>query len=108
MQHTHDHAYKLLFSEPELIIDLLQGFVDEPWVADLDFTTLEPVSASYITDDLRSRESDVIWRVKHREQCVCLSFTGVSVDHRSLYGRAPDGLFRLALSGSYQNQKSFV
>jgi len=59
-----DHAYKLLFSEPEIIIDLLQGFVHEQWVEALDFSTLEKVSGSYISDDLRSRENDVIWRVK--------------------------------------------
>lgn len=62
-----DHAYKLLFSEPELIIDLLQGFVHEPWVQALDFTTLERVISSYVSDDLRRRENDVIWRVKLHE-----------------------------------------
>ncbi len=46
MNKPHDHAYKLLFSEPEMIIDLLQGFVHEPWVSELDFTTLEIVSGS--------------------------------------------------------------
>ncbi len=66
MTKPHDSAYKLLFSEPEIIVDLLQGFVHEPWVKELDFNTLEKVSGSYITDDLRSREDDVIWRVQYR------------------------------------------
>ena len=53
---NHDHSYKLLFSEPEIIADLLHGFVHEDWVKELDFSTLEKVSGSYISDDLRARE----------------------------------------------------
>ena len=67
MKKDHDHAYKLLFSEPEIITDLLQGFVHEDWVAELDFSTLEKVSGSYVSDDLRAREDDVIWRVKYQQ-----------------------------------------
>jgi len=63
----HDSIYKLLFSEPQMVIDLLQGFVHEPWVEMLDFTSLEKVSGHYVTDDLRGREDDVIWRIKCRD-----------------------------------------
>jgi hypothetical protein len=38
----YDHAYKLLFSHPQMVADLLRGFVQEAWVQQLDFTTLEP------------------------------------------------------------------
>ncbi len=44
--------------------DLLRGFVREDWVEKLDFSTLEKVSGSYVSDDLRSRENDLIWRVR--------------------------------------------
>jgi len=70
MNQARDTAYKLLFSEPEIIIDLLRGFVREAWVDELDFSTLEKVSGSYITDDLRSREDDVIWRVRYRQNWI--------------------------------------
>jgi len=33
-----------------------------PWLAEIDFSTLQKVNGSYGTDDLRSREDDVIWR----------------------------------------------
>ncbi|MCP4679032.1 MAG: Rpn family recombination-promoting nuclease/putative transposase, partial [Deltaproteobacteria bacterium] len=59
-----DHSYKLLFSHPEMVRDLLQGFVLEEWVNDLDFSTLERVNGSYVADDLRDREDDVVWRVR--------------------------------------------
>ena len=35
----HDGGYRLLFSHPQMVRDLLHGFVDEPWVAELDFAT---------------------------------------------------------------------
>ena len=60
----HDHSYKLLFSHPEMVADLLRGFVLEDWVKDLDFNTLERVSGGYVADDLREREDDIVWRVR--------------------------------------------
>lgn len=60
----HDHAYKLLFSHAELVADLVRGFVHEDWVRHLDFATLEKVNGSYVVDDLREREDDVIWRAR--------------------------------------------
>lgn len=65
---SHDNSYKLFFSHPEMVADLLKGFVHEPWVAQCDFTTLEKVSGSYISDDLRDREDDLIWRIRWGEE----------------------------------------
>ena len=48
--------------------DLVKGFVRFDWVADLDFSTLEKVNGSYITDDLKERADDVIWRVKFQDE----------------------------------------
>jgi predicted transposase/invertase (TIGR01784 family) len=61
---SHDHSYKLLFSHPEMVADLLRGFVREDWVSQLDFETLEKVSGSFVADDLREREDDLIWRAR--------------------------------------------
>lgn len=60
---SHHQSYKLLFSHPEMVVDLLQGFVNEPWIAHCDFSTLDKVSGSYVSDDLRDREDDLIWRI---------------------------------------------
>jgi predicted transposase/invertase (TIGR01784 family) len=60
----HDNSYKLLFSHPRMVEDLLKGFVPEPWVDELDFSTLEVISGNYVADDLRDREDDIIWRVR--------------------------------------------
>jgi len=64
----HDNGYKLLFSHAETVADFLRGFVKEDWVQELDLSTLERVDGTYVSDDLRSRESDVVWRVSWRGQ----------------------------------------
>jgi hypothetical protein len=60
----HDSGYKLLFSHPQMVAELLRGFVRESWVETLDFETLERVGTSFISDDLRERHSDMIWRLR--------------------------------------------
>lgn len=60
----HDFGYKRLFSHPEMIRDLLLGFVPAEWVAELDFSTLEKYPTEFVDDRLRHRRSDVIWRVR--------------------------------------------
>lgn len=60
----HDLGYKYLFSKPELVRDLVMGFVDDDWLKSLDYSTLERVGGSYVSDDLRSRCNDIVWRVR--------------------------------------------
>ncbi len=66
----HDHSYKQLFSHAALVRDLLQGFVQEAWIDDLDLATLEKTQSSYVSDDLREREDDAIWRVRCRDEWI--------------------------------------
>lgn len=69
---THDPSYKLLFSHPRMVRDLLVGFIDDPWVDELDLDSLEQVSGSYVTEDLRDREDDILWRVRMRDRWLYL------------------------------------
>lgn len=62
----HDTGYRMLFSHPEMVADLLRGFVREDWVGQLDFSTLERVPATFVSDKRHKRESDVIWRLRWR------------------------------------------
>jgi predicted transposase/invertase (TIGR01784 family) len=64
MPHLFDASYKYLFSSPELVRDLIAGFIPDAWLQSLDYATLEKVPGSYVTDDLRHRADDVIWRVQ--------------------------------------------
>lgn len=67
----HDAAYKSLFSDPEMVASLLRDFVPESFVAELDFSTLERCSGSYVSDDLRERHDDMIWRVRWQGEIWC-------------------------------------
>ena len=61
---THGSSYKLLYSHVAMVRDLLQGFIPGAWIDELDLTTLEKCSGSYISDDLHDRADDLIWRVR--------------------------------------------
>jgi predicted transposase/invertase (TIGR01784 family) len=60
----HDPSYRLLFSHPRMVEDLLRGFVREDWTSRLDFSTLERVNGSFVSEDLKDRRNDVVWRVR--------------------------------------------
>ena len=62
----HDETCKTLFAFPRMVEDLLRGFVGGAWIDQLDFTTLEKLSADYVSDELRTRHGDTVWRVRHR------------------------------------------
>ncbi len=63
-----DRGYRKLFSHPEMVRDLLVGFVKEDWVNEVDLATLERANGSYISDGLREREEDSVWRVRFRDR----------------------------------------
>ena len=61
---VHDSGYKHLFSFRAMVADLLRGFIDDQWIEEVDFESLERQNQSFVTDNLREREDDVIWRAK--------------------------------------------
>ena len=63
LEKMHDETYKKLFAFPRVVEDLLRGFVVGLRVDDIDFSTLQKLSAEYVSDDLRKRHGDAVWRV---------------------------------------------
>ena len=61
---AHDTGYKLLFSHPQMVRDLLTGYMPGAWLSQADFTTLERVNASYVSENERQRHDDMVWRLK--------------------------------------------
>ncbi|SDW04067.1 Rpn family recombination-promoting nuclease/putative transposase [Thiocapsa roseopersicina] len=61
---AHDGGYKLLYSHVAMVRDLLHGCVPGDWIDQLDLKTLEKCSGSYVSDDLRDRADDLVWRVR--------------------------------------------
>ncbi|NCA91182.1 MAG: DUF4351 domain-containing protein [Gammaproteobacteria bacterium] len=72
MNQDDDASYKLIFAAPEVVRDLVLGFIPDAWLHGLDYSTLEKVPASYVADDLRQRSDDVVWRVKAGEDWLYL------------------------------------
>ena len=63
---TDDPAYKRLFSRPGMVRDLLEGFAAREWSGALDFASLTPLPADYVSEDLRRRHGDLVWKVRFR------------------------------------------
>ena len=68
MAAPHDTGYKLLFSHPEMVRDLLLGYVPGEWIGDADFSTLEHVNGSYVSESERQRHDDMVWRLKVKDR----------------------------------------
>ncbi len=66
--YSHDKSYKNIFSYAELVQQLVEGFLPTDISQLIDFTTLENVSASYITPAMKRRDDDVVWKVSMGEQ----------------------------------------
>lgn len=64
VHHIHDFGYKRLFSNVTIFRQLLENFVPEPWIKELDFSTAETIDHSFISDIYKETESDLIYRVK--------------------------------------------
>ena len=63
-----DASYKEFFSFPEMVEDLLKGFVQGAWMQKLDFSTLEQIHGSYVTKTFRQQHDDVVWRIRWGEE----------------------------------------
>ena len=62
-----DAGCKRLFSRPRMVEDLLRGFAAREWSGDLDFASLTPLPASFVSGDLRQRHGDLVWSVRFRD-----------------------------------------
>ncbi len=68
MPNIHDTGYKRLFSDKRIFRQLLETFVDLDWVKDIDFDSCELLDKSFVSDHYKETESDIIYKVKLREQ----------------------------------------
>ncbi|MBF0135548.1 MAG: Rpn family recombination-promoting nuclease/putative transposase [Magnetococcales bacterium] len=60
----HDLGYNKLFSQAQMVQDLINGFIREDWTKGLDFFTLEKVNPVYVSDDFRKRIDDLVWKIR--------------------------------------------
>ena len=64
MKSRGDMLYKQLFGHPEMVRDLLSGFVSTDWARALDVGAFERVNASYASERGRARHEDIVWRAR--------------------------------------------
>lgn len=67
MPTIHDSGYKKLFSNKVIFRQLLETFVTEDWVQELDFDNCETVDKSFISEHYKETESDIIYKVRLRD-----------------------------------------
>ncbi len=60
----HDKGYKKLFSNTTIFRQLLETFVPEPWIKEIDFKRCETLDKSFIADHYKETESDLIYKIK--------------------------------------------
>ena len=53
---THDSGYKMLFSNHEMVRQLLTSFVDEEWIHELEFESLVRIDKSFVSDRFEERD----------------------------------------------------
>ena len=54
--------------------DLLREYVQD-LAAEVELATLEHVAGSYVSEDWRDRESDLVWRVRSQINVLCARAT---------------------------------
>ena len=63
----HDSGYKKLFSNQTIFRQLLETFVNQEWVDNLDFASCEPLDKSFISEHYKETESDLIYKIQFHD-----------------------------------------
>ena len=60
----HDRGHKRLFSNPVILRQLLETCVDEPWVSELDFSSLEYLATEHVDRRLIASQNDMLFQIR--------------------------------------------
>ena len=92
----HDKRFKILLSNPKRFLDFLKDCVNMPWVGHLDKNTLKKSENSFILQDFKEKEADIVYEAMLNGNKIILY---ILLEHQSKVDyRMP---YRLAL---YQNE----
>ncbi|HPH02378.1 MAG TPA: Rpn family recombination-promoting nuclease/putative transposase [Spirochaetota bacterium] len=70
MSQGHDARYKWVFSHPLFVEKFLRSFVRLPFVKKLNFEAMERVDKEFVSEEFRTLESDIVYKVPYRESCI--------------------------------------
>ena len=68
----HDENYKRLFASKLMVEHLLRACLPDDLLAAADFSELDELSTEYVSDELRNRHGDTVWRLRLRAHWVYL------------------------------------
>ena len=91
VHHPHDHFFRESFSKPQIIRNFLQEYLPPALLAQIDLDTLALESGSYIDEELRAHQTDLLYRVQMTNQQSLWLY--LLFDHKS----APDQWVSLQL-----------
>jgi len=64
LNNQHDKGYKYLLSHKKVFIQLLRSFVKKDWVNEIDESSVMRINKSFILQDFKNKEADLIYRAK--------------------------------------------
>lgn len=64
----HDRGYKFLLSSRRIFLQLLNTFVKQGWVEEIDEENMMLVNKSFILQDFKDKEADLVYKIKVKEQ----------------------------------------
>jgi hypothetical protein len=70
IDNKHDKGYKYLLSAKKIFIELLRTFVKQGWVEKIDEGKVARVDKSFILQDFKGKEADLVYWVKLNDQDV--------------------------------------
>ncbi|HEX3044947.1 MAG TPA: Rpn family recombination-promoting nuclease/putative transposase [Bacillota bacterium] len=63
-QFPHDKGYKNLLSYKEIFLELLESFVDQGWVTELDHKQISRINKRFVYPEFIEKEADIIYQLK--------------------------------------------
>ena len=67
-KNPHDSAYKYLFKNKHIFLQLLKSFVHEDFIHEIELEHLELYDKSFVSQELIDRESDLIYKISYKEK----------------------------------------
>lgn len=64
LKNPNDKGYKYLLSNEKFFMEMLETFVDQGWVSQIDSQAITRIENSYIPKDFSEQEADLIYRLK--------------------------------------------
>jgi predicted transposase/invertase (TIGR01784 family) len=68
IENRYDKTLKELLDNKTLMRELITGFINEPWVKNIDFRTLKKEKTDFLSDDLKEFRNDLLWSIKFKKQ----------------------------------------